>query len=82
MIMGALAWTLKAWVGLLLPIHPRWAALHIEQRRRLLPMDFRTFVGVVIHIPCQIIKAARRIRYRLLAWNAWQSTLFRVLDVV
>ena len=82
MIMAALAWNLKAWVALLLPVHPRWAAKHLEQRRRLLSMDFRTFVAALIHIPCQIIKAARRIRYRLLAWNQWQFALFRLLDVV
>jgi len=82
MVMTALAWNLKAWVALLLPVYPRWAAAHLEQRRRLLSMDFRTFVAAVIHIPCQIVKAARRIRYRLLAWNPWQSALFRLLDVV
>jgi len=82
MVMTALAWNLKAWVALLLPVYPRWAAAHLEQRRRLLSMDFRTFVAAFIHIPCQIVKAARRIRYRLLAWNPWQSALFRLLDVV
>ena len=82
MVMTALAWNLKAWVALLLPVYPRWAAAHLEQRRRLLTMDFRTFVAAVIHIPCQIVKAARRIRYRLLAWNPWQCALFRLLDVV
>jgi len=82
MVMTALAWNLKAWVALLLPVYPRWAAVHLEQRRRLLSMDFRTFVAAFIHIPCQIVKAARRIRYRLLAWNPWQFALFRLLDVV
>jgi Transposase DDE domain group 1 len=82
MVMAALAWNLKAWVALLLPVHPRWAAMHLEQRRRLLSMDFRTFVAALIHIPCQIVKAARRIRYRLLAWNEWQLALFRLLDAV
>lgn len=82
MVMTALAWNLKAWVALLLPVYPRWAAVHLEQRRRLLSMDFRTFVAALIHIPCQIVRAARRIRYRLLAWNPWQFALFRLLDVV
>jgi hypothetical protein len=82
MVMAALAWSLKAWVALLVPVSPRWAAQHLEQRRRLLTMDFRTFVAAIIHIPCQIIRAARRIRYRILAWNEWQSTFFRILDAV
>lgn len=82
MVMAALAWNLKAWTALLLPVDPRWAADHLEQRRRLLSMDFRTFVAALIHVPCQIIKAARRIRYRFLAWNQWQCTMFRLLDAV
>jgi hypothetical protein len=82
MVMAALAWSLKAWIALLVPVSPRWAAQHLEQRRRLLTMDFRTFVAAIIHIPCQIIRAARRIRYRFLAWNEWQSTFFRILDAV
>ena len=82
MVMAALAWSLKAWIALLVPVSPRWAAQHLEQRRRLLTMDFRTFVAAIIHIPCQIIRAARRIRYRILAWNEWQSTFFRILDAV
>lgn len=82
MIMAALAWSLKAWIALLVPVSPRWAAQHLEQRRRLLTMDFRTFVAAIIHIPCQIIRAARRIRYRILSWNEWQSTFFRLLDAV
>lgn len=82
MVMAALAWSLKAWIALLVPVSPRWAAQHLEQRRRLLTMDFRTFVAAIIHIPCQIIRAARRIRYRILAWNEWQSTFFRLLDAV
>jgi Transposase DDE domain group 1 len=82
MVMAALAWSLKAWIALLVPISPRWAATHLEQRRRLLTMDFRTFVAALIHIPCQIIRAARRIRYRVLAWNEWQGAFFRLLDAV
>ena len=82
MVMAALAWSLKAWIALLVPVSPRWAATHLEQRRRLLRMDFRTFVAALIHIPCQIIRAARRIRYRVLAWNEWQATFFRLLDAV
>lgn len=82
MVMAALAWSIKAWVAMSLPITPRWQAAHLEQRRRLLSMDFRSFVAAVIHIPCQIIKTGRTIRYRLLAWNPWQLAVFRLLDAV
>ncbi|EQD63426.1 hypothetical protein B2A_02353, partial [mine drainage metagenome] len=36
MTMAALAWSLKAWCALLVPVSPRWAKRHGEQRRRLL----------------------------------------------
>lgn len=78
MVMTALAWNLKAWTALLLPIHPRWAESHKAQQRRLLTMEFRAFVAALIHIPAQIVRTARKIRYRLLAWNEWQSALFRL----
>jgi len=82
MTMTSIAWTLKAWCGLLLPVSPRWADQHGEQRRRLLTMEFRTFRHALIDIPCQIIKGARGVRWRILAWNPWLGTLFRLLDAL
>ena len=71
MTMAALAWSLKAWCTLLLPVSPRWAERHNEQRRRVLTMDFRTFLAAFIEIPCQIITTGRRVRWRILAYNPW-----------
>lgn len=82
MVMTALAWNLKAWLALLLPISPRWAPAHNEQRQRLLTMEFRTFVAALINIPCQIIRTGRRIVFRLLAWNQWQHALFRAAEAL
>lgn len=82
MVMAALAWSIKAWVALLLPVSLRWETRHEDERRRLLTMEFRTFVAAFIHVPCQIIKTGRRIVYRLLAWNQWQHAFFRLLDAV
>jgi hypothetical protein len=82
MIMAALAWTLKAWFALLLPIHPRWRDKHEGDRIAVLRMDFRTFLNSVIRIPCQIIKTARQIVYRLLAWTPGEHLVFRLLDAV
>ena len=80
MTMAALAWTLKAWTALLLPVHPRWADAHNAQRRRLLSMEFRTFCAAVINIPCQIVSTSRQIRWRILAYNPWLAALFRLAD--
>jgi hypothetical protein len=82
MTMAALAWSLKAWCALRLPVTPRWAERHNEQRRRLLTMDFRTFLTTFINIPCQIITTGRRVRWRILTYNPWLEALFRLLDAL
>lgn len=82
MVMAALAWSLKAWCALLVPISPRWKATHHEQRRRLLTMEFRTFRRAFIDIPCQIVLGARQVRWRVLAWNPWLPALFRLIDAL
>ncbi|MGH9067635.1 MAG: IS1380 family transposase [Acidimicrobiales bacterium] len=82
MTMASIAWSLKAWCALLVPVSPRWADLHGEQRRQLLTMEFRTFRAVFIDIPCQIVKTARSVRWRVQAWNPWLGTFFRLLDAL
>ncbi len=82
MVMASLAWTLKAWMALLLPSTPRWRAQHDQEREQLLRMEFRSFVAYFVAIPCQVVLAARRILLRLLVWNRWQSTFFRLLDAM
>ncbi len=82
MTMASLAWSIKAWCALLLPVSPRWAERHHEQRRRLLTMEFRTFRQAFIDIPCQIVKGARGVRWRLQAWNPWLGPFFRLLDTL
>jgi len=80
MVMGSLAWSLKAWAALLLPEEGRWQERHREEKRKLLRMDFSTFRAAMIRIPTQILSTGRRIVYRLLGWNPWQHVFFRLLD--
>jgi hypothetical protein len=80
MVMGSLAWSLKAWTALLLPEDGRWQERHREEKRKLLRMDFRTFRAALMRIPAQIVSTGRRIVYRLLGWNPWQHVFFRLLD--
>ena len=82
MLMASLAWTLKAWFALCLPISPRWHAKHEAERDEVLRMEFRSFVNSIINIPAQIISAGRRIIYRLLAWTRSEHILFRFLDAM
>lgn len=80
MTITSLAWNLKAWCALLVPVSPRWAEHHEQQRRRLLTMEFRTFQQAFIDIPCQIVKTARTVRWRILAYNPWLGVFLRLLD--
>ena len=82
MVMASLAWTLKAWFALSLPQTGRWAAKYADQKQKVLRMEFKTFLNAMIHVPCQIVRAGRRIVYRLLAWNPWQEVLLRGVDAL
>ena len=82
MVIASLAWSLKAWFALLVPISPRWRDSHLAQRQRLLTMDFPTFVQLLMLIPAQIVHTARRIVVRLLAWRSEVNVLFRLLDAL
>lgn len=82
MVIASLAWTLKVWSGLLLPVSPRWREAHESERDTIVRMDFRTFVQRFILIPAQIIRTGRRTIYRLLAWRPDLPSLFRLLDAL
>ena len=83
MVCCTLAWNLKAWCGLLLPVTPGWPqSLHREQKRTLVRMEFKRFAAALIHLPCQIVKTGRRILYRLLAWNPWAGSLIRLSEAM
>jgi hypothetical protein len=51
-----------------------------ESQRRVLRMEFKTFINALIRLPCQIVSTGRRIVYRLLGWNRWLDVFFRCLD--
>ena len=79
MVMASLAWTFKAWCGLLLPAPAGpWHKRHESQRQELLKMEFKRFVNGLIQLPCQIVRSGRRIVYRLLSWNQWVEPLLRL----
>jgi len=82
MVIASLAWTMKAWFALLLPVAPRWRERHQAELDRVLRMDFRTFLQRFILIPAQIIATGRRLVFRLLAWRADMPIFFRLLDAL
>jgi hypothetical protein len=82
MVIASLAWTLKAWFALMLPVTPRWREKHEAQRKWVLRMEFRTFLQQLVMVPAQILRSGHRIVFRLLAWRPRLSLVFRLLDAV
>jgi hypothetical protein len=82
MVIASLAWTIKAWFALLLPVSPRWRERHEHDQQLVLRMDFRSFLQQLILIPAQIICRARQLIFRLLAWRPRLPILFRLLDAL
>jgi hypothetical protein len=78
MVIASLAWSLKVWSALLLPVQGRWREKHERERNQLLRMDFVTYRNAFMNIPAQIIRTGGRIIYRMLAWNPWQNAFFRL----
>lgn len=67
MVMTALAWNLKAWFALLVPER--------ERGLELLKMEFRSFLQAIVLLPVQIVRAGRRIVWRILSYNQWLTDL-------
>ncbi len=80
MVITSLAWSLKTWAAMLVPVHPRWRDRHEAEKQKLMRMEFPTFRQAMINIPAQIIRSGHRLIYRLMAWNQWQPTFFRLWD--
>jgi len=74
MVIAALAWSLKAWLALLQP--------RVADRQSLLTMEFKKFLAEVMLLPCQVVRAGRRLLYRLLQWNPWVDRLCRSVEVL
>ena len=74
MVMCSLAWTLKAWFALVAGIR--------NGREKLLRMEFRQFLNMIVKVPVHIINTSRQILYRVLGYNHWTHTFFRTFDTI
>jgi len=72
MVMAALAWNLKAWFALLVPERARGL--------ELLKMEFRSFLQAILLLPCQIVRTARRIVWRVQSYSRWLKELFATFE--
>lgn len=76
MVCTSLAWSMKAWYGLLLPK----ATDHDKAvRQRIISMEYRTFLNAFIRLPCLVVQSARRTTIRLLARTRWTPWLLEGL---
>jgi hypothetical protein len=85
MVMTSLAWNLKAWYALLLPAPMGDGAVAVarrDERRRVLRMEFRTFVEAFVRVPCQVLRSSGYLVCRVLAWNRWHDVFFRAADAL
>lgn len=73
MVMASLAWTLKAWLALLMPVPA-------ARQQEVLNMEFRGFVHALVQLPCQIVRSARYVVYRLLGYNDWMKDLLKTFE--
>ena len=71
MVIASLAWTLKAWMGL---VQPR-----VADRDDLLRMEFKRFLNYVMRIPCQVVRTARRVIVRVLGYTSRVRLLFETV---
>jgi hypothetical protein len=67
LVIGSLAWNIKAWAALLLPAE--------LGAREILRMEFRRFLNEIILLPAQILRSGRRLIFRLLGINRWVPLL-------
>jgi hypothetical protein len=72
MVMAAIAWNAKAWYGLLMPRR--------ERGLELVKMEFRRFLHAIILLPCQVVRTARKVVYRILGYNSWLGDFFATFE--
>ena len=70
MVIAALAWSLKAWYGLLIQ-EPGLG-------RDIVRMEFKQFLQRFIYIPCQILRQGRRLIYRIVDFTLDTLTFLRL----
>jgi hypothetical protein len=70
MILLAIAWNLKCWLGLMMPDR--------ASRDEVIRMEFKRFLNHLVRIPCQIVRTGRRVIYRFLSYSDWIPHLLAV----
>ncbi|MEZ6114955.1 MAG: IS1380 family transposase [Pirellulaceae bacterium] len=82
MVMASLAWTLKLWSGMLVRVkgNPAQRQARAEVRRKVIRMEFSTYLNSLMLIPAQVIRSARQLKLRLLAYRPSVDCLLTLSD--
>ena len=82
MVMASLAWTLKLWSGMLVRVqgNPGQRRVRAEVRRKVIRMEFSTYLNSLMLIPAQVIRSARQLKLRLLAYRPSVDCLLTLSD--
>jgi len=68
MVIAALAWNIKSWFAMM---------MHLKADRLLyIAMEFRRFLHSIILIPCRVVRRARSVTIRLVAYQPTLDRLF------
>jgi len=82
MLISSMAWSLKAWFALLMPVHGRWNERHQQEKDRILRMEFKGFIDRFIRIPCQVVRKGRQLIYRVLNTSPDLNIFFRAISAL
>jgi hypothetical protein len=82
MAMASLSWTLKVWSGMLVRVtgNANQRRVRAEVRRRVIWMEFSTYLNSLMLIPAQVIRSARQLKLRLLAYRPSVECLLTLSD--
>lgn len=72
-VIASLAWTMKSWMGLLMP--------HKATGYEIVRMEFRRFFTLFINIPAQILRKGRQLWYRLIGFMRNAPSFFGFVEM-
>jgi hypothetical protein len=82
MVMASLAWALKLWSGMLVRVqgNPGQRRERAAIRRKVIRMEFSTYLNSLMLIPAQVIRSARQLKLRLLTYRPSVDCLLALSD--
>jgi hypothetical protein len=82
MVMASLAWTLKLWSGMLVRIKGNAGQRRVREavRRKVIRMEFSTYLNTLMLIPAQVIRSSRQLKLRLLSYRPSVDCLLTLSD--